>query len=104
MCSIKTFTQTWYNKQKQDLDLMKNYSYFFFSFQSPKHTNVNQAPCVQWKRIQVGQRRDTGDKNQTERWQEFTVILLFLYLILRDEQKHQREGNKRKVWEFCFNT
>lgn len=39
----------------------------FFSFQSPKHTKVNQAPRVQWKRIQAGQRRDTREKNQTER-------------------------------------
>lgn len=42
--SIKTFTQTWYNKQKQDLELMteKNNSYFVFLLSILKHTIVNQ--------------------------------------------------------------
>lgn len=42
--SIKTFIQTWYNKQKQDSELMteKKKIIFCFLLSIPKHTIVNQ--------------------------------------------------------------
>lgn len=80
MCSIKTFTQTRYNKQKQDSDLMKK----ILSF--PEGHNNQSAPLVQWNMIQTGQ---TQEKETSG-----------ICLILCNKQKKEKHlwDKRQKTW------
>lgn len=74
--SIKTFIQTWYNKQKRDSELMteKKKVIFCFSSLNPEAHDSQSAPRVWWNK--------NTEKNRTE----------------TEEKRREREGDKLKGW------
>lgn len=82
--SIKTFTRTWYNKQKQDSELMteKIIHIFFFFFQSPKHTIVNQLHMydgIGYKQDKEQTReKERKIKNKSDRFHSDFTVLVFV--------------------------
>lgn len=106
--SIKTFTQTWYNKQKQDLELMTEKKKFIFCFSSfnPEAHNIQSAPHVRCNKIQTGQRTDTrehkrgGKKIKKKGDSPFWFYSSRICLILCNKQRLKstvREEGDRKV-------
>lgn len=84
--SIKTFIQTWYNKQKRDSELMtekKNPIFLFVFLSSLKHTKVNRLHV--YDGIKTGKqdrKQKTRGGEKLYRWVSIVISQAFLSVVI----------------------
>lgn len=103
--SIKTFIQTWYNKQKQDSELMtEKKNHILFSSFNPEAHNSQSAPHVWWNRIQTGQKIDTRGREKSKgKVSPFWFYRSCICLILCNKQrKNCQRKRDRKPKRLCI--